>query len=172
MKCFLRIFAAILVALITLCGDPCLAQSKPKPKLVAARTALPADSSGGTMVKKAPVYSKDEIVTLQTDATPRPAVSALTVTAEKPENSEAEISLLRQQLKDKQKQVELLMRMFNTDERTFLIDPSGQTGDGDAAAKRRYEQEELRKTAAEVAALRARLDTLLAAAETQATEKR
>jgi hypothetical protein len=171
MKLLLRICTALLLVLVTVSGGSCQAQSKPKAKLVAARDFAATDSTGGTMVKKAPVSSQDEIVVLQTDAAARPAASVLTGSSEKAAITEAEIALLRQQLKDKQKKVELLMRMFNTDERQFLIDPSGQTGDGDAVAKRRFEQEELRRTAAEVAALRGKLEPLTAG-EQKASEQK
>lgn len=171
MKLLLRIFAALLLVLVTVPGGSCQAQSKPKPRPVTAKDFASADSTGGTMVKKAPVSSQDGIVILQADAAARPAPSVLTESSAKAAITEAEIALLRLQLKDKQKKVELLMRMFNTDERPFLIDPSGPTGEGDAVAKRRFEQEELRKTAAEVAALRGKLEQLTAG-EQKASEQK
>ncbi len=108
------------------------------------------------MIKKAPVASKDDIVKLQTDEASHAGDAPVPHATETPATAgytPEEIAVVQQQMKDKQKKVELLMRMFNADERPFLNDPSGQTGESDAVAKRRYEQEELRKTAAEVAAL-------------------
>jgi hypothetical protein len=164
MKRFLQMFAAILAGLLIVSGT-CWAQSPPKPKLVTAKVTVHADPAGGTMVKKTPVASKDDIVRLQKDEAAHTETAAATHAAETPAAvgyTREEIETVQQEIKDKQKKVELLMRMFNADERPFLDDPSGQTGDSDATAKRRFEQEELRKTAEEVAALRAKLELMTA----------
>ncbi len=173
MKPLLRPFVVILIALIFLPGGLCLAQSQPKPKLVTVKEAVPPDATGGTMIKKAPVKSQDGIVLLQTDpsAKSRETRPIGDAPATQATYTPAEIAAVQQQLKDKQKQVELLMRMFNTDERPFLNDPSAQPGEGDAVAKRHFEQEELRKTSAEVAALRGKLEQMNAGAEKTVEQK-
>ena len=84
------------------------------------------------------------------------------------DKAHVEIVAVRQEIKDKQRKLELLMKMFVTDEQTFIRNPSGQSGDDDLAMKRRYEQEELRKQAAEIGQLRARLDVLTKAVEEKA----
>lgn len=71
-----------------------------------------------------------------------------------------EITELQQQIKDKQKRIALLMRLFVEDERQFVIDPGNVTADPAAAERRRYEQDELRWETAELAKLKARLEEL------------
>jgi hypothetical protein len=173
MQSFLRVIAAT-VAMFFVGTGICLAQSAPKPKLVTVKARIRPDTGGGTMIKKAPVASKDDIVSLQTDESAQPEESPKPAVAESaaPTKYTAEdIAAVQLEIKDKQKKVELLMRMFNTDERPFLNDPSGQTADSDAANKRRFEQEELRKTAAEAAALRAKLEQMMTSQENVAGTK-
>ena len=173
MQSFLRVIAATVAVLFCACGI-CLAQSVPKPKLVTAKVRVRSDGGGGTMVKKAPVASKDDIVGLQTDEVAHPEESLKPAAAEIPPAAKytaEDIAAVQQQIKDKQKKVELLMRMFNADERPFLNDPSGQTIEGDAAGKRKFEQEELRRTAGEAAALRVKLEQMMASLESVTAAK-
>lgn len=65
----------------------------------------------------------------------------------------AEIASVEQQIKEKQKRITLLMRLFVDDERTFLIDPGNVKVDAAVAERRRYEQDELRWETAELARL-------------------
>ncbi len=64
-----------------------------------------------------------------------------------------EIASVEQQIKEKQKRVALLMRLFVGDERAFLIDPGNMKVDAAIAERRRYEQDELRWETAELARL-------------------
>jgi hypothetical protein len=75
---------------------------------------------------------------------------------------EAEIVSLRKQIREKQKRIELLMRLFVTDERKFVQSPDDVPPDPSIQARVRYEQEELRAETAVCAQLRARLDALTA----------
>jgi len=95
---------------------------------------------------------------------PTPAVDNATATpADDSAKKAAEIAALRQQIKDKQKRIELLMHLFVTDERKFVQFPSDAPTDPDVEVRVRAEQEELRAESAACARLQARLDTLLAA---------
>jgi hypothetical protein len=84
---------------------------------------------------------------------------------EDPEQKKAEIAALEKQIKEKQRRVELLMRLFVTDEKSFLKDPLNPSEDAVTQERRRYEQDELLWETAEVVKLRAKLDSLKAAAE-------
>ncbi|HUN60515.1 MAG TPA: hypothetical protein VMU53_00915 [Candidatus Sulfotelmatobacter sp.] len=68
-----------------------------------------------------------------------------------------EIATLEQQIKDKQKRVALLMRLFVDDEKAFLLDPASANADPVVADRRRYEQDELRWETAELGKLKTRL---------------
>ena len=72
----------------------------------------------------------------------------------------AEIAALEKQIKEKRRRVELLMRLFVTDEKAFLKDPLNPNEDAATQERRRYEQDELKWETAEVARLQARLDAL------------
>jgi hypothetical protein len=67
----------------------------------------------------------------------------------------AEIASVEQQIKDKQKRIVLLMRLFVEDERGFVNDPSNVNVDATVAERRRYEQDELHWETAELARLKA-----------------
>ncbi len=75
----------------------------------------------------------------------------------------AEIASLEQRIRDKQKRIVLLMRLFVQDERAFLNDPGNPNVDAASAERRRYEQDELRWETAELAQLKARLREITAA---------
>ena len=74
----------------------------------------------------------------------------------------AEISSLETQIKDKQKRIVLLMRLFVDDERSFVSDPSNTKVDSVVQDRRKYEQDELLWETAELARLKARLNELTA----------
>jgi len=79
-----------------------------------------------------------------------------------PAQRKAAIASLEQQIKDKQRRVELLMRLFVTDEKSFVKDPLNPDEDAATQERRRYEQDELHRESAEVARLQARLNQLKA----------
>ena len=68
----------------------------------------------------------------------------------------AEIALVEQQIREKQKRIAFLLRLFVDDERTFLNDPGKAAVVGAAAERRQYEQDELKWETAELAKLEAR----------------
>jgi len=72
----------------------------------------------------------------------------------------AEIIALQKQIKDKQKHIELLMRLFATDERRFLLSPTDAQEDPATQARIRAEQEELRAESTACSRLQSRLDVL------------
>ena len=71
-----------------------------------------------------------------------------------------DIASVEQQIKEKQKRIALLMRLFVDDERAFLIDPGNMKVDAAVAERRRYEQDELRWETAQLARLTERLKEL------------
>jgi hypothetical protein len=75
----------------------------------------------------------------------------------------AEIVVLQKQIKEKQKHIELLMRLFVTDEQRFAQTPADAEPDPAAQVRVRQEQEELRAESAACARLQARLLALSAA---------
>ena len=177
MKPYLRAFAIIPVLLLCV-AEVFWAQSRTQRPDDTSKRA--ADGAGGTMVKKAPVVTDDDIAKLtvrKRSAAPETLVAKSNVgagvdvfsAAADPEKAQAELAALRQQLKDKQKQLELLMNMFVTDEQMFIRNPNGQSGEDDAQMKRRFEQEELRQEAAEIAKLRTRVESMTKALEEKAT---
>jgi len=72
----------------------------------------------------------------------------------------AELASLEKQIKDKQKRIALLMRLFVDDEQVFLKDPSNQKVDEAALERRQYEQDELRWETAELAKLKVKWEEL------------
>jgi hypothetical protein len=66
-----------------------------------------------------------------------------------------EIASVEQQIKDKQKRIVLLMRLFVEDERAFVNDPSNANVEATVVERRRYEQDELHWETAELARLKA-----------------
>lgn len=178
MKPYLRAFAIILVVLFCV-PEISWAQSKtPRPDDTSVRAA---DGAGGTMVKKAPVTTDDDIAKLtvrkQNKSTETLVANAsvgetsFSIPAD-PEKANAELAALRLELKDKQRKLELLMKMFVTDEQAFIRDPSGQRGEDEAKMKLRYEQEELRQQTAEIGRLRAQMEALTESLEENAAPAR
>jgi len=85
------------------------------------------------------------------------------VAAEDLARKSAEIVVLQKQIKEKQKHIELLMRLFVTDEQRFAQTPADAEPDPAAQTRVRQEQEELRVESAACARLQARLLALTAA---------
>ena len=106
-----------------------------------ARAAAPAAPQAASLIVKTPVVPSED-------------AAAKT----------SEIIALQKQIKDKQKRVELLMRLFAADERRFLQAPTEAQEDPAAQARIRAEQDELRAESTACARLRTRLDTLTAGA--------
>lgn len=79
---------------------------------------------------------------------------------------------LEQQIKDKQKKIALLMRLFVDDERPFLNDPGNTKVDGTLQDRRKYEQDELLFETAELAKLKAKLNEATAKEEKPAVSSR
>ena len=164
----LRVCTAILLGAMILPGV-CRAQSKNKPP-----NAQPSPIAGavqGTQVKKTPALTDDGIALLAprpAKTATDPATKATPEAPQDPEKRKAEIAALEQQIKEKQLKIQLLMRMFVLDEEAFLKDPSGQSEEEEARAKRRFEQEELLQQGKEVARLRARLELIVAAGSEKA----
>ncbi len=162
----LRVYAAVLLGILSLSGV-CRAQNKNKPPDVQPSSI--AGEVHGTPVKKTPALTDDDIALLaprpaanpaetpKTDAAAESAAREPAADPQDPEKRKAEIAALEQQIKEKQLKIQLLMRMFVLDEEAFLKDPSGQSEEEEARAKRRFEQEELLQEGKEVARLRARL---------------
>lgn len=70
----------------------------------------------------------------------------------------AEIASLERQIRDKQKRITLLMKLFVNDEKEFLKYGGAAEADPVVQERRRYEQDELRWEAAEVAKLQLSLE--------------
>jgi hypothetical protein len=161
MKPFLRGISPVLA--VVLCV-PVVARAQSNSQRPDDTSTRAADGAGGTMVKKPPVTTDDDIakLTVRKPSEPAPLLVAKRVEAPvgDPEKAKAEMVALRQEIKQRQRKLELLMKMFVTDEQAFIRNPSGQTGDDDLQMKRRYEQEELRQEAAVIGQLRTRLEVL------------
>jgi exonuclease VII large subunit len=126
----------------------------------------------GTAVKKTPALTDDDIALLaprpaanpaetpKPETAAEPATKATPEALQDPEKRQAEVAALQQQIKEKQRKIELLMRMFVLDEEAFLKDPSGQSEEEEARAKRKFEQDELLREGKEIAQLRARLEQI------------
>jgi hypothetical protein len=72
----------------------------------------------------------------------------------------AEIAETGRLIKDKQKRILLLMRLFATDEQMFLRDPSAEEKDPTVKERRKYSQDELLWETAELARLKKRMNEL------------
>ena len=165
----LRVGAMIVLGMLGL-PAVCRAQNKDKPRNV--QTSSIAGEVHGTPIKKTPALTDDDIALLalrpaaklpeasRTDSAAKTSTIEPGEAAQDPEKVRAEIATLEQQIKDKQRKIQLLMRMFVIDEQAFLKDPSGQSEEQEARAKRRYEQEELLQQGKDIARLRARLEQI------------
>ncbi len=158
----------VLIAVGTLIfSGLCFAQQSQQ-KQPEGKDALRSAEMTGTATMQRPLKDKDSIVLLQTE---RPATTNVSFVARGSGTPLSEIASLQQEIKNKQKRLELLMHMFVADERPFLIDPSSTTADQDTAARRRFEQDELHKNSAEIAILRSRLDQLMSNQQHSASAK-
>jgi len=175
---FFRVGTAILLGTLSMPGA-CRAHSNTQ-----SPDAQPSQIVGqvrGTPVKKTPLPTDDSIALLAPRTAANPAESLKRGTAagpaakesaelpQDPEKRKAEMAALEQQIKEQQRKIQLLMRMFVLDEQAFLKDPSGESEKDEVRAKRRFEQEELLQEGKEVALLRARLDLLAAASREKVT---
>jgi hypothetical protein len=162
MQLFLRIFLLCLLffALLGGCAGA-RAQSQDR--------ATSSDSKQTNVVVAKPVRKADQVLTddsIALLAVRRTAAVASTAVDGKSNSSwaldeagrkEEEIATLQQQIKDKQKRITLLLRLFVDDEKAFVMNPAGGNTDPVVAERRRYEQDELRWETAELWKLRARL---------------
>ena len=165
----LRVCTAVLLGVLSMPGA-CRAQSNAKPQDVPPSSI--AGEVHGTPVKKTPALTDDDIALLaprpaanpaetpKPEAAAEPATKATPEALQDPEKRQAEVAALQQQIKEKQRKIELLMRMFVLDEEAFLKDPSGQSEEEEARAKRKFEQDELLREGKEIAQLRARLEQI------------
>jgi hypothetical protein len=155
---FLALLPALLVcASSQLSGQEVTAETKP------TAAANPVSKPTRTPHQ---VVSNDPIVLL---AMPSPATGAAssarvqdteTSGANETARKAAEIASVEQQIKDKQKRIVFLMRLFVEDERAFVNDPANMNVEPAVAERRRYEQDELHWETAELARLKARLREL------------
>ena len=121
-----------------------------------------------------PVRKPDQVITNDTIAllAVRRAPGMMTAAAEPvPANGEAagtdavtqkaaQIASLEQRIKDRQKRIALLMKLFVSDEKEFLKNAGGVEADPAVQERRRYEQDELRWETAELAKLTAKWQEL------------
>lgn len=133
--------------------------------------ATSGDSKQTSVVVAKPVRKPDQVITddsialLAARRTPATTVASTAVDGKSNSSwalDEAgrkaeEIAALQQQIKDKQKRIALLMRLFVDDEKEFLMNPADGNTDPVVAERRRYEQDELRWETAELAKLKAKL---------------
>jgi len=172
----LRVFTLFFVCALCAPGI-CRAQNKAKDKPSAIEAAQTSTGMKGTPVKKAPVLTDDDIGLLVArepgksadGAKADPAAKDSPAIQQDPEQRKAEIAALQQAIKEKQSKMQLLMRMFVIDEQAFLKDPTGDSENEDARAKRHFEQGELLREGKEIGQLRARLDVLQSAANEKAS---
>jgi hypothetical protein len=165
----LRIGTTIVLGILS---TPCVCRAQSKSKPPDPQLSSIDGEVHGTPVKKTPPLTDDDIALLaprpgantvgtpKTDAATEPAAKESATATQEPEKRKAEIAALEQQIKEKQRKIQLLMRMFVIDEEAFLKDPTGQSEEEEARAKRRYEQEELLQEGKEIARLRARLEQI------------
>jgi hypothetical protein len=161
--CF-RIFSAVIAGILTFSGASwAQTQDQPAP----TEKASPSSAPQKPVHKPHTVIINDPIVRLAAPSS-RPEAAAAKEsppTAEDATQKKAEIAALEKQIKEKQQKVELLMRLFVTDEQAFLKNPVSLSEDPVTRERLRYEQDELHWETAEVARLRARLDALKSAME-------
>jgi hypothetical protein len=113
------------------------------------------------------VHLADRAPRAAESAPPQPAASEASTapkeqsaTPDDPAQRKAEIAALEKEIRDRKRKVELLMRLFVTDEKAFLLNPTNPNEDAATREQRRYEQDELHYETAQVARLQARLDAL------------
>jgi uncharacterized protein (DUF1778 family) len=167
MQLFLRIFLLCLLFFALLGGCAGVRAQNPD-----TRTSSDSKPSSATVTK--PVRKTEQVVTDDSIALlavrRTPATAVVSAAADGKTNSDwaldeagrkaEEIATLQQQIKDKQKRIALLMRLFVDDEKAFVVDPANGNADPVVAERRRYEQDELRWETAEVWKLKTRLGKL------------
>jgi len=131
-----------------------------------------AQAASAKVTVSKPVRRSDQVITndtiglLAVRRTPRvmpaPAMEALApkddgAATNAEARKAAEIASLEKQIRDKQKRIALLMKLFVNDEKEFLKYQGAAEADPAAQERRRYEQDELRWETAELAKLQARL---------------
>jgi hypothetical protein len=173
---FLGVFFPIVAGMLMVC-EISWAQSPEKP----AEPTKTKKLSGPQKPTRSPdqVVTDDSISLLSVRRAPRvaeaPAGEAATDgnagTAVESTMKAAEIATVEKQIQEKQKRIVLLMRLFVKDERPFLNDPDGTTGDSAARERRKYEQDELLWETAELARLRGKLEQLTSAGKENAAAK-
>ena len=139
-----------------------------------ALSSAAASPGTGTAVKQ-PVRKPDQVTTddpiglLAVRRAPRvvPASAPPLTVAAQPNtktdsanNQAMEIAALERQLKDKQKKIALLMKLFVNDEKDFLKNGGASESSPLAQERRRYEQDELLWETAELAKCKAQLEEL------------
>jgi hypothetical protein len=157
---------------VMLCAAPGLRAQGPE--AAAAGTGAAAQNNTTTNVVPKPARKPDQVITndsIALLAVRRAAPAIVPPSAETAKKDEAaaadeaakraaEIALVEKQIKDKQKRITLLMRLFVNDEQAFLRDPGNTKADPVAVERRQYEQDELRWETAELAKLKARWEVL------------
>lgn len=167
MQLFLRIFLLCLLFFALLGGCAGVRAQRED-------THASSDSKQSNAVVAKPVRTADQVLTddpialLAVRRTPETTIASASVDGNTTGNwtldeagSKAEgIAVLQQQIKDKQKRIALLMRLFVDDEKAFLVEPASADRDAAVVERRRYEQDELRWEAAELGKLKIRLEEL------------
>lgn len=157
-----------LVSFLFVALSPAMAQDRPgataTPSTAVQRSQAPtaADVRNDTIKKAAVVKVAGSAVTPAKESG-KTAQKDATLPGGGAAPKALEIASLQKELKAKQERVELLMHLFATDERQFLISPTDPIEDPATKARIRAEQEELRAQSAACARLKARLDALTAA---------
>jgi len=124
----------------------------PKP-VRKADQVITNDSIGLLAVRRAPRVILAPVVESKTGQEEGPPADA---TAKKA----AQIASLEKLIREKQKRIALLMKLFVDDEKEFLKYGGAAEADPAAQERRRYEQDELRWETADVAKLQAQLEDL------------
>ena len=157
-----------LVSFLFAALSPAMAQDRPGATATSSaavqRSQAPAaaDVRNDAIKKPAMVKVAGSAVAPEQESS-KPAQKDTTLPDEGAARKALEIASLQKELKAKQERVELLMHLFATDERQFIISPTDPIEDPVAKARIRAEQEELRAQSAACARLKARLDALTAA---------
>jgi hypothetical protein len=165
----------LVVLLAGVCGAA-RAQNQSPPAEQTKKQSAPAKTETPPNGPKKPVHKPDwektkDPVVLLGEQRRRPAMEAPPATtpaedenaaADEKAKRTAEIASLEQQVKDKQKKVALMMRLFVDDERPFLNNPENPKAQGIVQDRRQYEQDELLWETSELAKLKAKLNELKA----------
>jgi hypothetical protein len=156
MKRWIGLSAPLLAAFLACSPYPLSCQESP----AGAKEATSANVVSKPTRKPDQVTTTDPIALLairSNSATPTSGASNDAGNSQTSETARkaAQIASVEQQIKDKQKRIVLLLRLFVEDERAFVIDPANVNVDPAVAERRRYEQDELHWETAELARLKA-----------------